>query len=210
MALQSQVDDVLDDIDIEEETQKELSDVELRLEEANRYRALLNQPLFKGVYDQSSIKVEKEVRSFIKEKLRELVGLKVQKEKDPIVSTFSKLEIEALKALAARVLPKQSANSTPVVNSAKVESVEVNQAEYEEPKPKRKKVNKTEPAQKELPLPNGQKVIVENSNNSVKVNSLQDMRDKLQRTADIAMSHAMRDAEMKVGPSEIFNLIKDK
>lgn len=113
------VDSVIDEIDeTEEELENlasELSDVELRLEEANCYKALLHNPLFTNPSTVAR-NVEKRVREFIKSELKSLLGL----EKNPIInaptykSPFSQEEEQVLKQLANKVLTKENKPNSPV------------------------------------------------------------------------------------------------
>lgn len=88
-----------------DELDEQLEDVELRLEVATLYRALLKDRLFTE-QTEASRAVEARVRSFVKGELKTLLGLQAPKKEQP--QLFSPEEIEALKAIAGKVLSKPS------------------------------------------------------------------------------------------------------
>lgn len=121
-----------------------MSEVEVRLEEANCYKALLQNSLFEepGPIAQ---KVESKVRDFIRKELKILLGLEHPNATVETIanSVFNSKEIEALKALAAKVLEREnkttnipSVNQTPVSNVSNVPEVKkATIAAVEQPKP---------------------------------------------------------------------------
>lgn len=78
-----------------------LQEVEKRFDLAHCYRTLLKQPLFPSPTEASNA-VQNELRAFMRERMGALMGL--TPEKDTGGSTFSKTEVIALKALAAKIL----------------------------------------------------------------------------------------------------------
>lgn len=106
------VQEVIDEIDEvvqpeeeyeEEEDFGDLSDVEIRLEEANCYKALLSNSLFEEPLSPIARRVERRIRSFIHTELKTLLGIEVVKVEPKL---FSNDELQVLKALAAKVLSK--------------------------------------------------------------------------------------------------------
>lgn len=204
---QSNVDNIVDEVEQENALFEELSDVELRLEEANCYRALLKQPMFQ---DPSSLalKVQEEVRNFIKEKLRELVGIKTTKDKElEVMSEFSTEETKALKMLASRVLNTAPKTNTITVNKADVETKpqtvkpvnNIAATVPEKVKVPRKKKEDTVMVE----LPNGMKV-------ETRVTQQTGIKKKqsLQEIADTAAQQAMFEASSKVNPIEALTGVK--
>lgn len=91
-----------------DELDEQLEDVELRLEVATLYRALLKDRLFTE-QTEASRAVEARVRGFVKNELKTLLGLVAPKKEQP--QLFSPEEIEALKAIAGKVLSKPGPTS---------------------------------------------------------------------------------------------------
>jgi hypothetical protein len=85
----------------------QMSDVEKRLEIASYYRLLLRENLFDND-SEAGATVLKEVRGFIKDRLQVLLGLKAEKVAvvAPAQKLFSDDQLQALKALANKVLKK--------------------------------------------------------------------------------------------------------
>lgn len=81
----------------------QMSEVERRLELAQYYRLLLNDSLFNN-RSEAAATVEAEVRDFVRSRLEILLGVK--KEQVKAVSDFNDDEIQALKAVASRLLKK--------------------------------------------------------------------------------------------------------
>lgn len=109
----SQAEAVLDAVDgaaaVSDETD-DLLDVDLRLETADYYRAILRHSFFE-VEGQAAQIVDREIRGFIRERLEVLLGLREKAAAPAIVQAklpFDDNEVDALKALAARVLKKPS------------------------------------------------------------------------------------------------------
>lgn len=78
-----------------------MNEVEKRLEIASYYRLLLEDNLFNDD-SEAAARVNNEVRGFVRRRLEVLVGLRA--EKTEAVSQFSKEEVVALKAVAAKVM----------------------------------------------------------------------------------------------------------
>lgn len=117
--LDSVVDDVMDEP--EEDLISDLSDVEIRLEEANCYKALLNNSLFEEPMSPIAEKVEKRIRDFIRHELKVLLGLTVR-ESTKVIETkspFTSEEEKVLRGLATRVLSReQGQKQDPIVTPA--------------------------------------------------------------------------------------------
>ncbi len=175
-------DSVIDEIDEEEDFLAEMSEVEVRLEEANCYKALLNNSLFN---DASPIakRVEVKIRDFIKSELKVLLGLQPQQQarQATVVNQFTSEQADALKEIATRLIEKKNAgpvvptvnpttvapqkveaprvNTTSVKSPVKIPQVKVTQSAAPPVKAKgRPKKPATEPAviMKEMAMPNGQ------------------------------------------------------
>lgn len=125
------LDEVLDDLEessADELDLSDMSDVELRLEEANCFKALLNNSLFADTNNPIANKVEQKVRKYIKEELKVLLGLSQTlpitiKEKEVYRSPFSSDEEKVLKGLAAKVLAKESKPEIPAVAKAEIKAL---------------------------------------------------------------------------------------
>jgi hypothetical protein len=97
-------------IEIEEEDiDEQLSDVEKRLEIAAHFRLLLRDHLFSEPVTEAGLVVEKMVRSFIKGKLKVLLGIEPPPPERhlPPPSDFSTEQVEALRLVADKVLASQ-------------------------------------------------------------------------------------------------------
>lgn len=105
------VEDALGDLEQQEQPQREeLSEVEKRFELASYYKLLLNHDFF-DVTSQEGRQVEREIRSFIKNRLEVLLGMRDATDGALAVAPapqFTPKETGALKALAAKVLGKPS------------------------------------------------------------------------------------------------------
>jgi hypothetical protein len=88
----------------DQEEDAELADVDLRLATADYYRAILRHEFF-AVQGQAAKIVDREIRSFIRERLEILLGLRGPRPAD-IEPLFSESEVQALKLLAGKVLSK--------------------------------------------------------------------------------------------------------
>jgi hypothetical protein len=84
-----------------------LADVDLRLETADYYRAILNHAFFDVASEASQI-VDREIRAFIRERLEILLGLRSPKVPVAVAAPaqFADDEVKALKLLATKVLNK--------------------------------------------------------------------------------------------------------
>lgn len=92
----------------------ELADVDLRLATADYYRAILNHDFFNVATPAAEI-VDREIRTFIRERLEVLLGLRGRDQAHQ-ESLFDEDEVQALKMLAGKVLQKPSlVTSAPVV-----------------------------------------------------------------------------------------------
>lgn len=94
-----------------EQEDSELADVDLRLEVADFYRAILGFDMFEGYEERpGSVIVSRELKAFVKERLEVLLGLRAPKEASPeaIEPQFSEDEAKVLKAVAQKFLKKPS------------------------------------------------------------------------------------------------------
>lgn len=100
--------------------EKVLQDANLRLEQGNLYKMLLEHDLFDGVQSSEiAVKnVTREIRSFIRERLEVLVGLKedpkITKKKKQQDFPFSDIEIQVLKTLLSKSMSAAARTPTPV------------------------------------------------------------------------------------------------
>lgn len=96
-----------------------LKDASLRLEQGNLYKMLLKHDLFEGVdADPRAIaNVQRELKSFIRERLEVLVGLRSDPKLAPktmqVQLPFSELEIQLLKEFLGKVTSKSSERNSP-------------------------------------------------------------------------------------------------
>lgn len=92
---------------VEQHTDDELMDVDLRLATADHYRAIVKNKFFADESTPAAQLVDREMRAFVKNRLEVLLGLRQERE-EPVahVSEFSPEEVSALKALAAKVMGK--------------------------------------------------------------------------------------------------------
>ena len=79
-----------------------LADVDLRLDTADYYRAIINHDFFESDSRAAQV-VLQEVRAFIKERLEILLGIRGSFEQEPL---FTQEEVQALKVVASKVLGK--------------------------------------------------------------------------------------------------------
>lgn len=116
----NQLDEIEEELSEEEALFEEMSEVEVRLEEANCYKALLNGQLF-AQRTPISKRVEGKIRDYIKQQLRILVGLDVPKVtpgySNTYKSPFTPEEENRLKTLAQKMIERENANNNgPVLN----------------------------------------------------------------------------------------------
>jgi len=92
--------------EVNDEVDNQLSEVEKRLERAQYYNLILKEDLFDDDSESGKAVIE-ELREFIRGRLGVLLGLKHEPRKEvPKPPPFDEDEIQALKAMAARVLKK--------------------------------------------------------------------------------------------------------
>jgi hypothetical protein len=118
----------------------ELADVDLRLETADYYRAILNHDFF-DVQSPAAQIVDREIRSFIRERLEVLLGLRTPRVEAE--AQFEEDEVTALKLLAATVLKKKpglTGSESPVKKMAT-------------PTPSPKPVVRPKPQARKIPAP---------------------------------------------------------
>lgn len=131
-----------------EEQDPELSDVDLRLETADYYRAILKHEFFDTESSAAQV-VDREIRSFIRERLEVLLGIRGPREPVQAMQVtlpFEDEEIEALKLLAAKVLKKPGLITEPAPAVKKMATPEPSQSE-------KKLAPKLKPAVKKVPAP---------------------------------------------------------
>lgn len=122
--IEETITEIYDEEQAEEEQNEILSEAEKRIEQANLYQALLKHDLFAPGSARPEIidAVRKEFKGFILSRLELLLGIKQEAPKQVIQqvqSPFSDAEIQAIKAIAARLVEKgapqqPAAVSTPV------------------------------------------------------------------------------------------------
>lgn len=141
------------------ELEEEMSEAEARLEMAQYYRLILNETLFEDAPNEEvATRVEEEIRGFVRERMKLLVGVGQPKQEAKPQKIFTDAEVqalrtiaqpevvEALKALAAKVLKK------PAILDAKPLPVEKPKAEPSVLKePILKKVGQRRPRQSPEP-----------------------------------------------------------
>lgn len=128
------------------EENPELADVDLRLETADYYRAILKQDFFDAESQAAQI-VDAEIRAFIRERLEILLGLRSPRAQD--VQQFEEAEVQALKIVAAKVLGKpalaeQVKSAPPIVK--KMATPSQAPRPLPRPKPQAKKISPPLPA----------------------------------------------------------------
>jgi hypothetical protein len=155
------LDAVSDPDEVSEDSAPDLSDVELRLEEANCYKALLRNPLFDSSAGAIARRVERKIREYIRTELKILLGLETAKVMAPKPSDFSEDEIKALKMLSSRILNKPIVQEKPVpkeptVNQAHVDPPKEIPAVESKPKKGPGRPAKVKTIEKIINLPNGE------------------------------------------------------
>lgn len=121
----------------ESEENPELSDVDLRLETADYYRAILKHDFFNTDTPAASI-VDQEIRTFIRERLEILLGLRAPRPE--AANQFSDEEVEALKVVASKILGRPSLVGEPTVRKMPTPATKANSAPPMKPKPTVRKI----------------------------------------------------------------------
>ena len=96
----------------QEDEVRELDEVERRMSKALLYKQLLSGDLF-GDADELAQEVDKEIKSFVRDRCRELLGMQAAKPQVQLikqVEVFTDQEVQALKSMANRII-----NSSPAV-----------------------------------------------------------------------------------------------
>ena len=109
----------------EEDFSLVLSDANLRLEQGNLYKMIMNHNLFDGMdADPRAVRnVEREIKAFVRERMEIMLGMRQEKaEHYKAISQFNDLEVSVLKMLAS------------TASKGKTESAEANQSVSREPK----------------------------------------------------------------------------
>ena len=111
---QEQID--VSQIEEEEDFSEVLNDANLRLEQGNLYKLIMNHDLFSGIEaDPRALRnVQKEIRKFAKERMEIMLGMKKETETIENIKIdfpFNSLEIEVLKKLASTATKGASENS---------------------------------------------------------------------------------------------------
>lgn len=91
--------------EVQDAEDPELADVDLRLQVADYYRAILKHEFF-DTDTVAAERVDREIRTFIRERLEVLLGLRDPSEPTAAPTLFDDDEVTALKALAAKVLQR--------------------------------------------------------------------------------------------------------
>jgi outer membrane biosynthesis protein TonB len=139
-----------------DEAEDIMSEAERRFSLASYYKELINNPIFRNS-DAEAVTVVKEVKQFARQRLEELIGLKAKVEQHvqnvKVESPFTDEQVEALKALADRLLQKPKLAEIEV--KPKEESKpELQQVESRVKQPAPKPVAKAKPApQPQRPQP---------------------------------------------------------
>jgi outer membrane biosynthesis protein TonB len=132
--------------EVESSEDPELMDVDLRLETADYYRAILKHEFFETESQAAQI-VDREIRTFIRERLEVLLGLRAPRQSEQVIELpFEEDEIQALKLLASKVLKKPT-----LVNEAP--AVKKMAAPAPAPRPEVKPAMKPKPQAKKVPAP---------------------------------------------------------
>jgi hypothetical protein len=118
------LDDIIDEDAPVETTQSLMSEAQARIEQANLYQTIINHELFGPNSARPEIMslVENEIKTFAMSRLEILLGMKPDEQsRAPIQveSPFSETEIDALKAIAARLTrkPETQQERSPAFNS---------------------------------------------------------------------------------------------
>jgi hypothetical protein len=134
----------------------ELADVDLRLETADYYRAILNHTFF-DTSSQAAEIVDREVRAFIRERLEVLLGLRSPRTPEVAELPFSEDEVDALHLLASKVMRNNGLLSSSESKTSLVKKMPTPapapRHEVARPKPQVKKVAPPAPAPSTKPKP---------------------------------------------------------
>ena len=130
-----------------------LQDVDLRLEIADYYRAILKHPFFDTSVAAAKL-VDSEIRGFIRERLEVLLGLRSPRESTEPVFQFTEEEAKALKIIAAKVNGKPSlVTGGPSVNKMPTPTAKKPTTPVVRPKPAVRKIPAPPPAPSTKPAP---------------------------------------------------------
>lgn len=156
-------DEMIDELDEDQTVLEGMDDVDLRIAELTCYKALLENTFFEEGSPVARL-VENKVRDFIKNEIRELLGMTQAKE--AVVqykSPFSPEQEEALKEISARLIEKKNAmNGVPTVSPVQavkptIEAPRVNPARMSPaPKPNVVKKPRTPKVAVQAPQPQRQ------------------------------------------------------
>lgn len=149
----------------EESEEAALADVDLRLEIADYYRAILKHPFFDTTASAAK-HVDREIRTFIRERLEVLLGLRGPRQPNvaaqfddgevavlKALAGFDENDVRALKVLAAKVLKKPAlVTESPVVRRMPTPTVK-KPVEVSRPKPTVNKIPAPAPAPSTKPQP---------------------------------------------------------
>ena len=176
----------------EEEEINTVNEAHVRLEQGRLYNMLINHNLFEGVdADPTAIaNVQRQLKEFILEKLEEMLGMRVKKEKTQtqqvvVQSDFNELEIQVLKRVASKMSKGMTENApapksqVSELNTVKKQEKKVSLntlgSQVSKPKPtpkpssgkplRQKPVQKPQRPQKQNRSVNNQDVLVKKSDN---------------------------------------------
>jgi hypothetical protein len=149
------VDAVMASLEADEEEPQaedpELNDVDVRLETADYYRAILKHQFF-DVQGPAAEIVDREIRTFIRERLEVLLGLRAAKVEGPGSLPFDEDQVEALTALANKVLGRPALLSgEPTVKKMAAPGAKPEIKPAAKPKPQVKKIPVPAPAPSSKP-----------------------------------------------------------
>jgi hypothetical protein len=134
------------------EEDPELQDVDLRLEIADYYRAILKHQFFDTSSAPAAKHVDKEIRGFVRERLEVLLGLRDPRVPE-VVAQFDEDEVKALKIIAAKVNGKPSLVTAPAPMVAKMPAPPTKKPVIPaRPKPQVKKIPAPPPAPSSKPV----------------------------------------------------------
>lgn len=105
---------IVEDLE-DEDLEEQLEDVEKRLEVAQHYKLLLKGGLFNSGSEAAAL-VEREVKTFVKQRLRILLGLETEKPKEAppaAAQQFTPEEYKVLQAIIGKVIRKPEVTATP-------------------------------------------------------------------------------------------------
>lgn len=112
--IEEELEDLYENVEEENNEISVIKKAQTRLEQGRLYEMLIKHDLFENVdaLPEAVDNVQKEIKTFIMERLEVLLGMRSEKEKEQVVSysQFNDIEVEALKQVAARLTKGSSGN----------------------------------------------------------------------------------------------------